>query len=44
VKDLIAAEVDPVTRVIYHKQGAVAIQANPKAASPAGGNGQGGPA
>jgi hypothetical protein len=44
VKDLIAAEVDPITRVIYHKQGPVAIQAKPKAAVPVGGNGPGGPA
>ena len=26
VKDLIAAEIDPITRVIYHKQGPVAIE------------------
>jgi len=41
VKDLIAAELDPITRVIYHKQGPVGIQTKPKAASAAGGNGQG---
>jgi len=41
VKDLIAAELDPITRVIYHKQGPVAIQTKPKAASAAGGSGQG---
>jgi formate dehydrogenase alpha subunit len=34
VKDLIAAEIDPVTRVIYHKTGPVAIEREP---SPSGG-------
>jgi len=29
VKDLIAAEVDPVTGVIYHKTGPVAIEREP---------------
>ena len=34
VKDLIAAELDPVTRVVYHKSGPVALE---KSAAPAGG-------
>jgi formate dehydrogenase alpha subunit len=29
VKDLIAAEIDPVTRVIYHKRGPVAVERTP---------------
>jgi formate dehydrogenase alpha subunit len=29
VKDLIAAEIDPVTRVIYHKMGPVAVERKP---------------
>ena len=29
VKDLIAAEIDPVTRVIYHKRGPVEIERKP---------------